>query len=164
MNAKIINNNININNKSIDKTLDKSLNKNGNLNSQDTISIPEKLISVNKNVYKKNNSRNNNLFSNNYASCENILINNLNTFKNKLLISKKNPKNQKSKEKKISRKKLFSPLHEYNSFKYISTPLINNNKEPDVSVPKSIREINLSNKILTKQNTNINNRFLYFIA
>ena len=156
MNTKIINNNININNKSIDKTLDKS-NKNININSHDnTITMPEKLISVNKNTYKKKNSRNNIISSNNYSSCENILNSNINKFKTKSNINKNNNSKIKSKEKKISRKKLFSPLQEYNSVKYINThSIINSYKEPNVSIPKSTRDKNICNNNLNKNNINI---------
>ena len=163
MNTKIINNNINSHNKSLDKSGDKSTdksNKNININinsNNNTIYPSEKLISVNKNRYNKRNSRNQKTNNNKYSSCENILNENINKYKIKL--SNNNNSNiKKKKEKKISRKKLFSPLQEYNSVKYINTHSINNNnyKEQNSYVPKTIRDSNLLSHNLIKQNTNLN--------
>ena len=152
--TKIINNNINPNDKSLEKSDEKN-NKIKNINSQDNlINSKEKLISVNKNKYnKKNNSRNKKTYNNNYSSCENILNGNINKFKIKLN-NNNNSDLKKSKENKISRKKLFSPLQEFNSFKYINNQLINN-KEGNSNIPKSTRDSNLFKNNLSKQNTNI---------
>ena len=166
MNTKIINNNmnsINNNNKSLDKSGDKSLdksNKNININinsNNNTIYPSEKLISVNKNRYNNRNSRNQKTNSNKYSSCENILNENINKYKIKLN-NNNNSNTKKKKEKKISRKQLFSPLQEYNSVKYINSHSLNNNnyKEHNSYIPKTIRDSNLLNHNLIKQNTNLN--------
>ena len=163
MNTKIINNNKITNNKSLDKSGDKSIdksNKNININinsNNNTIYPSEKLISVNKNIYNKRNSRNQKINNNKYSSCENILNKNINIYKIKLNHNN-NSNIKKKKEKKISRKKLFSPLQEYNSVKYINTHSINNNnyKEQNSYNPKAIRDSNLLSQNLIKQNTNLN--------
>ena len=163
MNTKIINNNINTNNRSIEKSTEKSIDKsnkniNININSQDSTIYPsDKLISVNKSKYNKKNSRNKNICNNKYSSCENILIKeNINKYKIKL--NKNNNNNltiRKSNEKKISRRKLFSLLQEFNSVKYINTNSVSN-KEQNIGMPKSTRDSNLLNHNYMKQNTNIN--------
>ena len=173
MNTKIINNNINTNiNKSIDKSADKSIEKankniNININNQNSTIYPSnKLISVNKSKYNKKNSRNKKIYNNKYSSCENILNDNIN--KSNIKLNKNNNKNsknntntnliiKKSNEKKISKKKLFSPLQEFNSVKYINTYSINNYKEQNIAgIPKSTRDSNLLNHNIVKQNTNVN--------
>ena len=163
MNAKIINNNLNSHNKSLDKSMDKIVDKcnkniNININSQDNSIYPaEKLISVNKNKFKKRSSRNNNLCNNKYSSCESILNEKDNKYKTK--INNKSNNNiinnstlRKKYEKKISRKKIFSPLQEYNSVKYINTHSIYYKDQSQ----KTNRESNLINRNLMKQSTNIN--------
>ena len=165
MNTKIINNNINTNNKSIDKSIDKTSDKinkniNININSQDSTIYPSgKLISVNKSKINKRNSRNKNVYNNKYSSCENILNNdNYNKYKIKLNKNSNNLTIKRTNEKKISRKKLFSPLQEFNSVKYINNNSISNNfKEQTIGLPKSTRDSNLINHNLIKQNTNISN-------
>lgn len=165
MNTKIINNNINTNNRCIDKSIDKSSDKsnkniNININSQDSTIIPAgKLISVNKSKINKRNSRNKNVYNNKYSSCENILNNdNYNKYKIKLNKKSNNLTIKRTNEKKISRKKLFSPLQEFNSVKYINNNSISNNfKEQTIGIPKSTRDSNLINHNLIKQNTNISN-------
>ena len=151
MHTKIINH-ISTNKKSLEKSGEKTnKNINININSQDNTIFPqEKLISVNKNNYNKKNSRNK-IPNKNYSSCESILNGNNNKFKIKL--NNDNSGTKKSKEKKIERQKLFSPLQEYNSIKYVNNKL-NNKKEGYSYIPKSTRDSNL-NINLKKQNTNI---------
>ena len=161
MNTKVINNNLNSHNKSLDKSMEKSVDKcnkdiNININSQDNSIYPgEKLISVNKNKFKKRSSRNNNVCNNKYSSCENILNDKdkikINNKSNNIIIN--NSTIRKKYKKKISRKKIFSPLQEYNSVKYISNHSINNYKDQS---QKTNRDSHLFNHNLMKQNTNIN--------
>ena len=163
MDTKIINNNINANNRSIDKSIDKSSDKsnkniNININSQDSTIYPSgKLISVNKSKYNKRNSRNKNVYNNKYSSCENILNNNnYSKYKIKLNKNSNNETIKRTNEKKISRKKFFSPLQEFNSVKYINNNSISKNfKEQTIGIPKSTRDSNLINHNLIKQKTNI---------
>jgi hypothetical protein len=142
-------------NKSVDKSRDKS-NKNTNINSHDnTIMSQEKKISVNKSKYSKKNSRNKKVSNWNYSSCENIL--NGNNVKYNLKFSNINNNNsttKNSREKNISKKKLYSPLHEFNSVRYIISHSIDNSKEQTLNVPKSTRDFNFVSQNLSKNNSN----------
>jgi hypothetical protein len=148
-------NNYNNDNKSIDKSREKS-NKNTNKNSPNNTYISqEKKISVNKSKYSKKNSRNKKVSSWNYASCENIL--NGKNVKYNLKFSNINNNNstaKNSKEKNISKKKLYSPLHEFNSVRYIISHSIDNSKDQTINVPKSTREFNFISQNLSKNNSN----------
>ena len=148
-------NNFNNVNKSVDKSRDKS-NKNTNINSHDnTLMSQEKKISVNKSKYSKKNSRNKKVTNWNYSSCENIL--NGNNVKYNLKFSNINNNNsttKNSREKNISKKKLYSPLHEFNSVRYIISHSIDHGKEQTLNVPRSTRDFNFVSQNLSKNNSN----------
>ena len=148
-------NNFNNNNKSVDKSRDKS-NKHTNINSQDnTFMSQEKKISVNKSKYSKKNSRNKKVTNWNYSSCENIL--NGNNIKYNLKFSNiinNNSTMKNSREKNISKKKIYSPLHEFNSVRYIISRSIDNSKDRTLNVPKSTRDVNFVSQNLSKNNSN----------
>ena len=148
-------NNFNNVNKSVDKSRDKS-NKNTNINSHDnTLMSQEKKISVNKSKYSKKNSRNKKVTNWNYSSCENIL--NGNNVKYNLKFSNINNNNsttKNSREKNLSKKKLYSPLHEFNSVRYIISHSIDHGKEQTLNVPRSTRDFNFVSQNLSKNNSN----------
>ena len=114
--TKLLNSKKNNNNKTIERNT-----TNNFINSKDnnTIIPEEKIISVNKSRFTYNNkkitSRNNGInnlpSNNNYASCENIL--------NKSKIKTK---------KKVNKSKVFYPMREFNSVRFINTQS-NANKE-----------------------------------
>ena len=122
-------------------------NKSIERNSINTIQ-QEKIISVNTNNKFKNNkkintSRNNcitNSFclnvNNNYSSCENILNKNRNKIKDKKIIKKK---------------RVFYPMREFNSVRYINT-LANPNKE---NINNNKENINSNNINIKNQKKNI---------
>ena len=148
-------NNFNNGKKSVDKSRDKS-NKNTNINSHDnTLISQEKKISVNKSKYSKKNSRNKKVTNWNYSSCENIL--NGNNVKYNLKFSNINNYNsttKNSREKNLSKKKLYSPLHEFNSVRYIISHSIEHGKEQTLNVPRSTRDFNFVSQNLSKKNSN----------
>ena len=154
MNTKLISSKSNYN-KNTDKSEEKSNKISNNMYSYDTTLLgQEKLISVNKNIYNNNKiSRNKKVNNGNYSSSENILIGNKN--KNKLNIKFINNNSNFKKNHHTSKKKLYSPLQEFNSFKYINTNSINNYKDAISSIPKSNRDSNLLNHNLSKQNANV---------
>ena len=104
-----------------DKTIDKnSISNNINISSKNSdITKNDKKISVNKNKFNNNNkikfSRNKYTkelnFNKNYESCENILN-----------------KNKIKTKKTINKTKMFYPMREFNSVRYINTQF-NSNKE-----------------------------------
>jgi hypothetical protein len=104
-----------------DKTIDKnSISNNINISSKNSdITKNDKKISVNKNKFNNNNkikfSRNKYIkelnFNKNYESCENILN-----------------KNKIKTKKTINKTKMFYPMREFNSVRYINTQF-NSNKE-----------------------------------
>jgi len=147
--------NANYDNKSVDKSREKS-NKNTHISSIDnTMMSQEKKISVNKSKYSKKNSRNKKVSNWNYSSCENIL--NGNNIKYNLKysnISNINSSIKNSREKIITKKKLYSPLHEFNSVRYIISNSIDNSKEQTLNVPKSTRDSKFISQNLSKSNSN----------
>ena len=131
-------------------------NKSIERNSINTIQ-QEKIISVNTNNKFKNNkkintSRNNciaNSFclnvNNNYSSCENILNKNRNKIKDKKIIKKK---------------RVFYPMREFNSVRYINT-LANPNKENINNNKENINSNNIKNqkKNILPRNKKEDNKF-----
>ena len=141
------------------KTVDKSGNKSNNkvsLNSHDnTLMSQEKLISVNKSKYSKKNSRNKKSGNWNYSSCENILNGNNAKYNLKYSnISNNNTTSKNSREKNIPKNKIFSPLHEFNSVKYIISHSIDTSKEPSLNIPNSTRDSIFLSHNLSKNNSN----------
>ena len=148
-----------INNLCSDNKTEKSgnkSNKNTNINIHDnTLMSQEKLISVNKSKYNKKNSRNKKGGNWNYSSCENILNGNNGKYNLKCNnISSNNTNSKNSREKTIPKNKLFSPLHEFNSVKYIISHSIDTSKEPSLNVPNSTRDSNFLSHNLSKNNSN----------
>ena len=153
LNTKRINN-LYSDNKSADKSGNKS-SKNTNINSHDnTLRSQEKLISVNKSKYSNKNSRNKKGGNWNYSSCENILNGNNNKYNLKFSnISNNHTTSKNSREKNISKNKLYSPLHEFNSVRYIISHSIDNSKEPSLNIPNSTRDFNFLSHNLSKNNS-----------
>ena len=154
LNTKRINN-LYSENKTVDKSGNKN-NKNTNINSHDfTLMSQEKLISVNKSKYSKKNSRNKKGGTWNYSSCENILNgNNANYNLKHSNISNNNTTSKNSREKNIPKNKIYSPLHEFNSVKYIISHSIDTSKEPSLNIPNSTRDSNFLSHNLSKNNSN----------
>jgi len=154
LNTKRINN-LYSDNKTVDKSGNKS-NKNTNIyNHDNTLMSQEKLISVNKSKYSKKNSRNKKGGNWNYSSCENILNGNNAKYNLKYSnLSNNNTTSKNSREKNIPKNKLYSPLHEFNSVKYIISHSIDTSKEPSLNIPNSTRDSNFLSHNLSKNNSN----------
>ena len=138
MQTKLLNNQKNIN-----KTIERN-STNNYINSKDNISIiQEKKISVNTNKFKNDKkiiSRNKvSNHNNNYASCENIL--------NKTKIKQK---------KIIKKNKIFYPMREYNSVRYINTQSnANNENKENINNNINNNEIIFNNNKKQKKNNRI---------
>ena len=154
LNTKRINN-LYSDNKTVDKSGNKS-SKKTNINSHDsTLKSQEKLISVNKSKYSKKNSRNKKGGNWNYSSCENILNGNNNKYNLKYSnINNNNTTSKNSREKNFPKNKLYSPLHEFNSVKYIICHSIDTSKEPSLNIPNSTRDSIFLSHNLSKNNSN----------